>query len=52
MMPADPISIYLVAAISLREMYCAYLDAGFTEPQAMQLVTAQIMVACAKGAED
>ena len=47
-LPADPLNVYVVAAVSLHEMFCAYVDAGFTEPQAMQLVTAQLMVLTAK----
>jgi hypothetical protein len=34
-----PLSELEAAAISLNELYRAYVDAGFTEQQAMQIVT-------------
>lgn len=38
MTPADPIGPLAEAAISLHELFKAYIDAGFTEGQAMFLI--------------
>lgn len=37
-MPQDPMTELAAAASQLHELYQAYLDAGFTEGQAMRLV--------------
>ncbi|QCX81257.1 hypothetical protein C9F11_38370 [Streptomyces sp. YIM 121038] len=36
--PEDPITELAAAAVQLHEAYTAYLQAGFTEPQAFELV--------------
>jgi hypothetical protein len=36
--PADPITTMLEAALSVHELFLAYQQAGFTEPQAFALV--------------
>lgn len=37
-MPQDPMTELAAAASQLHELYQAYLDAGFTDGQAMRLV--------------
>ena len=37
-MPTDPMSNILTGAVSMHEMYKAYVKAGFSKSQAMQLV--------------
>lgn len=37
-LPVDPISDLASQAAQTHELYAAYVNAGFTEPQAMQLV--------------
>jgi hypothetical protein len=41
-MPADPVTDLAAGAAQLHELFEAYLAAGFTEPQAMQLLSAII----------
>lgn len=41
-MPADPFTGLMAAAIELHGMYSGFVDAGFTDAQAMQLVIAII----------
>jgi hypothetical protein len=36
--PEDPITQLAAAAVQLHELYNSYLAAGFTEPQAFELV--------------
>lgn len=36
--PEDPITQLAAAAVSLHELFIAYVGAGFTEPQALYLV--------------
>jgi len=36
--PEDPITELAAAAAQLHELYTAYIDAGFTEPQAFDLI--------------
>lgn len=36
--PSDPITELAAAAAQLHEVYLAYIEAGFTEPQAFDLV--------------
>jgi hypothetical protein len=36
--PADPISAMASGAIAMRETFLSYLDAGFDEAQALQLI--------------
>lgn len=43
-MPADPVTLLAEGAAQLHEAYEAFRAAGFTEPQAMQMVCA---LACA-----
>jgi hypothetical protein len=38
--PNPPITELAAAAVQLHELFRAYVDAGFTEPQAMQLCVA------------
>lgn len=35
--PVDPITAMAAAAVQLHEMYQAFVDAGFTEDQALEL---------------
>lgn len=41
-MPADPLTDLAAGAAQLHEVYEAFRAAGFTEPQAMQMVCALI----------
>lgn len=41
-MPIDPLSMLAAGAAQLHEAYEAFRAAGFTEPQAMQMVCALI----------
>ena len=41
-MPADPFTGLMAAATGVHEMYSGFVDAGFTDAQAMQLVIAII----------
>jgi hypothetical protein len=36
--PEDPITQLAAAAAQLHELYASYIEAGFTEPQAFDLV--------------
>lgn len=36
-MPADPVTDLAAGAAQLHEVFCAYIDAGFTGAQALQL---------------
>jgi hypothetical protein len=40
--PQDPITQLAAAAVQLHELYEAYLSAGFTEAQALELVKATL----------
>lgn len=46
--PEDPITQLAVAAVSLHELFVAYVGAGFTENQALYLV-GQIMIGASRG---
>lgn len=39
-MPREPMTELAANAAMMHEAYCAYVDAGFTEAQAMQLLCA------------
>ncbi len=41
--PADPISKLAGAAVALHELYKSLIEAGFTEPQAMDIVKAALL---------
>jgi hypothetical protein len=41
-MPPDPISVLTESAAQLHELFTVFMKAGFTEPQAMRLVTATL----------
>jgi hypothetical protein len=41
-MPADPMTELSAGAVQTHELYRAYVDAGFTPAQAMQIVCAMI----------
>jgi hypothetical protein len=43
--PADPITELLSMAAQLHELYLAYVQAGFTEAQAIYLIGQQIQAA-------
>ncbi|MFI0894882.1 hypothetical protein [Streptomyces sp. NPDC020983] len=47
-MPADPMSALAEGAAQTHEMYEAYVRAGFTEDQAMQLTIAVLTTALIK----
>ena len=40
--PQDPITAMAEAAAGLHELFTAYTAAGFTEPQAMHLLTVMV----------
>lgn len=40
--PVDPIGGLTEAAATLHEMFTSYMEVGFTEQQAMQLVSATV----------
>ncbi len=46
--PDDPITQLAAAAAHLHELYCAYVQAGFSEQQALYLV-GQIVASAARG---
>jgi hypothetical protein len=48
-MPHDPLTNLAAAAAQLHEAYEAFIDAGFTESQAMQMVCA--IVAASQGGD-
>ncbi|WP_289009138.1 hypothetical protein [uncultured Thermomonospora sp.] len=50
-MPQDPFTELAKAAIQLHELFKAFLDAGFTEPQAMQLVCTALTAGITKGSQ-
>lgn len=41
-MPASPLTALAEGAAQLHELYRSYVEAGFTETQAMQLVCAMV----------
>ena len=43
--PADPITALVAAAAQQHELYLAYVAAGFTSAQAMQLICAMVAAA-------
>ncbi|MFI6510119.1 hypothetical protein ACIBCT_21145 [Streptosporangium sp. NPDC050855] len=47
--PEDPITLLAEGAAQLHELFLAYLNAGFTEPQALFLL-GQMLQASIKGA--
>ncbi|MFD3740457.1 hypothetical protein [Streptomyces sp. NPDC058629] len=48
--PTDPMTELAAAAAQLHEMYQAYVDAGFTEQQALDLTKAVIVANIGGGA--
>lgn len=46
----DPITALLGMAVQMHELYTAYIEAGFTAAQAMQLLCASIQGATSGGA--
>ncbi|MCQ1575364.1 hypothetical protein [Streptomyces parvus] len=47
--PTDPITALAAAAVQLHEMHQAYVEAGFTEQQALELVKAVIVASIGGG---
>ncbi|MER6601210.1 MULTISPECIES: hypothetical protein [Streptomyces] len=47
--PTDPITVLAAAAVHLHEMHQAYVEAGFTEQQALELVKAVIVASVGGG---
>lgn len=41
--PEDPVTELAASAVQLHELHLAYLAAGFTEAQAMELIKALLM---------
>ena len=40
--PQDPLTELAVGAVQLHELFLAHVEAGFTEPQAMQILIAVV----------
>jgi hypothetical protein len=48
-MPTDPVSLLAAAATQTHEMFVSYMNAGFTEPQALYLVGQMITASMRSG---
>lgn len=46
-LPPSPVSVLAASAAQTHELYTAYLNAGFTKTQAMQLVCAALQASIA-----
>lgn len=46
--PTDPITQLAAAAVQLHELYVSYIEAGFTEAQAFDLVKALLLASASQ----
>lgn len=42
--PVDPITAFAAAAVQLHEMFVAFVEAGFTEGQALELTKTALLI--------
>lgn len=51
-LPGEPLSAMVEAAVSMQELFLSFVQAGFTEAQALHMVTACVLDALRQGRED